>query len=42
MWLVCLCRELSDLETQNEQMLAQMNQLKEKEKSCQELLERYK
>uniref|UniRef100_A0A663F7H9 Kinetochore scaffold 1 n=1 Tax=Aquila chrysaetos chrysaetos TaxID=223781 RepID=A0A663F7H9_AQUCH len=39
--LVCLCRELSDLETQNEQMLAQMNQLKEKEKSCQELLEKY-
>ncbi|NXS67388.1 KNL1 protein, partial [Pandion haliaetus] len=39
--LVYLCRELSDLETQNEQMLAQMNQLKEKEKSCQELLERY-
>ncbi|KFP52123.1 Protein CASC5, partial [Cathartes aura] len=41
MWLVYLCRELSDLETQNEQMLAEMNQLKEKEKSCQELLERY-
>ncbi|KFP94848.1 Protein CASC5, partial [Haliaeetus albicilla] len=40
-WLVCLCRELSDLETQNEQMLAQMNQLKEKEKSFQELMERY-
>ncbi|NXQ98061.1 KNL1 protein, partial [Sagittarius serpentarius] len=36
-----LQRELSDLETQNEQMLAQTNQLKEKEKSCQELLERY-
>ncbi|KAF1642556.1 Kinetochore scaffold 1, partial [Eudyptes chrysocome] len=36
-----LCRELSDLETQNEEMLAQMNQLKENEKSCQELLERY-
>ncbi|KFW60769.1 Protein CASC5, partial [Pygoscelis adeliae] len=41
MWLVYLCRELSDLETENEQMLAQMNQLKENEKSCQELLERY-
>ncbi|KFV50059.1 Protein CASC5, partial [Gavia stellata] len=41
LWLVYLCRELSDLETQNEQMLAQMNQLKEKETSCQELLERY-
>uniref|UniRef100_A0A8B9Z1Q4 Knl1 C-terminal RWD domain-containing protein n=1 Tax=Buteo japonicus TaxID=224669 RepID=A0A8B9Z1Q4_9AVES len=38
-WLVCLCRELSDLETQNEQMLAQMNQLKEKEKSCQDFTE---
>ncbi|NWH28185.1 KNL1 protein, partial [Grus americana] len=36
-----LCRELSDLETQNELMLAQMNELKEKEKSCQELLETY-
>ncbi|KFP56104.1 Protein CASC5, partial [Cariama cristata] len=42
MWLVYLFRELSDLETENEQMLAQMNQLKEKEKSCQELLERCK
>ncbi|KFQ79287.1 Protein CASC5, partial [Phaethon lepturus] len=41
MWLVYLCRELSELETQNEQMLAQMNHLKEEEKSCQELLERY-
>ncbi|KFR07493.1 Protein CASC5, partial [Nipponia nippon] len=41
MWLVYLRRELSDLETENEQMLAQMNQLQEKEKSCQELLERY-
>ncbi|NXJ92369.1 KNL1 protein, partial [Corythaixoides concolor] len=36
-----LCRELSDLETQNEQMLAQMKQLEQEEKSCQELLERY-
>ncbi|NWT46156.1 KNL1 protein, partial [Chroicocephalus maculipennis] len=36
-----LCRELSDLEAENEQMLVQMNELKEKEKSCQELLERY-
>ncbi|NWH43525.1 KNL1 protein, partial [Fregata magnificens] len=36
-----LQRELSDLETQNEQMLAQMNELQEKEKSCQELLEKY-
>ncbi|NXK44725.1 KNL1 protein, partial [Chauna torquata] len=36
-----LQRELSDLETENEQMLAQMKQLQEKEKSCQELLERY-
>ncbi|NXE10798.1 KNL1 protein, partial [Lophotis ruficrista] len=41
MWLVYLCRELSDLETENEEMLAEMNQLKEKEKSCQELLETY-
>ncbi|NWX48945.1 KNL1 protein, partial [Steatornis caripensis] len=41
MWLVYLCRELSDLESENEQMLAEMNQLKEKEKSCQELLETY-
>ncbi|NXN71045.1 KNL1 protein, partial [Himantopus himantopus] len=36
-----LQRELSDLEAENEQTLAQMNQLKEEEKSCQELLERY-
>ncbi|NXL62032.1 KNL1 protein, partial [Chordeiles acutipennis] len=36
-----LCRELSDLETQNEQMLAEINQLKEKEENCQEFLERY-
>ncbi|KFQ62131.1 Protein CASC5, partial [Pelecanus crispus] len=36
-----LQRELSDLDTQNEQMLAQMNQLKEEEKSCQQLLESY-
>ncbi|NXF33461.1 KNL1 protein, partial [Nyctibius bracteatus] len=41
MWLVYLCRELSELETENEQMLARMNQLKEEEKSCQEFLERY-
>ncbi|KFZ67594.1 Protein CASC5, partial [Podiceps cristatus] len=41
MWLVYLCRELLDLETENEQMLAEMNQLQEKEKSCRELLERY-
>ncbi|NXA26772.1 KNL1 protein, partial [Ibidorhyncha struthersii] len=33
--------ELSDLEAENEQTLAQMNQLKEEEKSCQELLETY-
>ncbi|NXW05995.1 KNL1 protein, partial [Fregetta grallaria] len=36
-----LCRELSDLETQNEQMLAQISQLKEKEKISRELLETY-
>ncbi|NWX13914.1 KNL1 protein, partial [Aegotheles bennettii] len=36
-----LQRELSDLEAENEQMLAQMNLLKEKEQSCQELLEEY-
>ncbi|NXX21320.1 KNL1 protein, partial [Podargus strigoides] len=36
-----LCRELSDLEAENEHMLAQMNHLKEKEKSCQDLLEKY-
>ncbi|NXL51891.1 KNL1 protein, partial [Podilymbus podiceps] len=36
-----LCRELLDLETENEQMLAEMNQLQEKEESCRELLERY-
>ncbi|NXV23050.1 KNL1 protein, partial [Cepphus grylle] len=41
MWLASLCRELSDLEAENEQMLVEMDQLKEKEKSCQELLERY-
>ncbi|NWS72475.1 KNL1 protein, partial [Crotophaga sulcirostris] len=36
-----LCRELSDLETENEQMLAQMEQLKEEEKSYRDLLESY-
>ncbi|XP_065492650.1 kinetochore scaffold 1 [Caloenas nicobarica] len=36
-----LQRELAELETENEQMLVQMNQLQEKEKSCQELLEKY-
>ncbi|KGL99193.1 Protein CASC5, partial [Charadrius vociferus] len=41
MWLAYLCRELSDLEAENEQMLAQMKQLQEEEKSCQELLETY-
>ncbi|KFP19470.1 Protein CASC5, partial [Egretta garzetta] len=41
MWLAYLCRELADLETQNEQMCAQMSQLKEEEKHCQELLESY-
>ncbi|XP_021256975.1 kinetochore scaffold 1 [Numida meleagris] len=35
-----LQRELSDLEAENEQILAQMKHLQEKEKSCQELLER--
>ncbi|XP_048803243.1 kinetochore scaffold 1 isoform X2 [Lagopus muta] len=35
-----LQRELSDLETENEQTLAQMKHLQEDEKSCQELLER--
>ncbi|NXS52000.1 KNL1 protein, partial [Brachypteracias leptosomus] len=38
--LVCLCRTLSDLEAENEQMLVQMEQLKEEEKTYQELLER--
>ncbi|NXJ77515.1 KNL1 protein, partial [Trogon melanurus] len=33
--------ELSELETEDEQILAQMNRLKEEEKSCQELLERF-
>ncbi|KFP24936.1 Protein CASC5, partial [Colius striatus] len=41
MLLVYLCRELSELETQNEQMLLQMHQLEEKEKSCQEVLESF-
>ncbi|XP_074774548.1 outer kinetochore KNL1 complex subunit KNL1 [Athene noctua] len=36
-----LQRKLSDVEAQNEQMLVQMNQLKEEEKSCQEHLEKY-
>ncbi|KFQ18495.1 Protein CASC5, partial [Merops nubicus] len=40
LWLVYLCRELLDLEADNKQMLAQMNQLEEEEKSFQELLER--
>ncbi|NXN16593.1 KNL1 protein, partial [Indicator maculatus] len=34
-----LCRELSDVEAENEQMLVRMNQLKEEEKYYQELLE---
>lgn len=34
-------RELSDLETENEQMFVQLKHLQEKEKSCEELLERY-
>ncbi|KFQ01417.1 Protein CASC5, partial [Leptosomus discolor] len=41
MWLVDLCRELSDLETQNEQMLAEINQLEEETKCWQELVEKY-
>ncbi|NXU75435.1 KNL1 protein, partial [Oreotrochilus melanogaster] len=36
-----LQRELADLETENEQMLVQINLLKEKERSCQEVLEKY-
>ncbi|NXL87373.1 KNL1 protein, partial [Alectura lathami] len=36
-----LQRELSGLEAEDEQMLAQMNYLQEKEKSCQELVERF-
>ncbi|NXL35332.1 KNL1 protein, partial [Glaucidium brasilianum] len=36
-----LFRKLSDLKGQNEQMLVQMNQLKEEEKSGQEVLEKY-
>ncbi|KFP87700.1 Protein CASC5, partial [Apaloderma vittatum] len=39
-WFI-FCRELSDLETEDEQILAQMNRLEEEEKSCQELLERF-
>ncbi|NXW89240.1 KNL1 protein, partial [Alopecoenas beccarii] len=39
--LVYLRRELAELETENEQMLVQMNQLQEKEKSFRELLEKY-
>ncbi|KFO73186.1 Protein CASC5, partial [Cuculus canorus] len=42
MGLVCLCRELLDLETQNEQMLAEMDQLREEEKRYRDLLESYK
>ncbi|NXG76760.1 KNL1 protein, partial [Baryphthengus martii] len=38
--VVHLCRELSDLEAENEQILAEINQLKEKERSYQDLLER--
>ncbi|NXY18018.1 KNL1 protein, partial [Atrichornis clamosus] len=34
-------RELSEMETEDEQMLVQMDELKETEKSCQELLEKY-
>ncbi|KAM9372936.1 outer kinetochore KNL1 complex subunit KNL1 [Phaethornis superciliosus] len=36
-----LQRELADVEAENEQMLVQINLLKEKERSCQELLEKY-
>ncbi|NWW49819.1 KNL1 protein, partial [Pedionomus torquatus] len=36
-----LCRELSGLEAENEQMLVEMEQLKEKEKSCREFVETY-
>ncbi|NXY51026.1 KNL1 protein, partial [Ceuthmochares aereus] len=36
-----LCRELLDLETQNEQMLAEMDQLREEEKRYQDLVESY-
>ncbi|XP_030307374.1 kinetochore scaffold 1 [Calypte anna] len=36
-----LQRELADLETENEQLLVQINLLKEKERSFQELLEKY-
>ncbi|NXP05474.1 KNL1 protein, partial [Thinocorus orbignyianus] len=36
-----LCRELAGLEAENEQMLVQMEQLKEKERSCRELVEAY-
>ncbi|NXA41101.1 KNL1 protein, partial [Eudromia elegans] len=37
-----LCRELSDLDTEKEQVLAEINQLQKKEKSCKELLNTYK
>ncbi|KAM8807326.1 outer kinetochore KNL1 complex subunit KNL1 [Eudromia elegans] len=37
-----LQRELSDLDTEKEQVLAEINQLQKKEKSCKELLNTYK
>ncbi|KFU92491.1 Protein CASC5, partial [Chaetura pelagica] len=40
-WLVCLCREVSDLEAENEQVLEQINLQKEKLKSYEEQLEKY-
>ncbi|NXM02156.1 KNL1 protein, partial [Tyrannus savana] len=39
--LVYPCRELSEMETEDEQMLVQMDELKKAEKSCREILEKY-
>ncbi|NWS12473.1 KNL1 protein, partial [Pachyramphus minor] len=41
MGLVYLCRELSEMETEDEQMLVQMDEFKKAEKSCREILEKY-
>ncbi|NXU89538.1 KNL1 protein, partial [Xiphorhynchus elegans] len=39
--LVYPCRELSEMETEDEQMLVQMGELKKTEESCQVILEKY-
>ncbi|NWX91206.1 KNL1 protein, partial [Nothoprocta ornata] len=36
-----LCRELSDLESEKEQVLAEINQLQKKEKTCEKLMNMY-